>query len=76
MTDFKSGKSRESSRDFGRPESADYAQEVGIDWEWNAMDGAMTLAPLGGKRNWSQPNPFAASWVPSARYSLMAMGFL
>lgn len=29
----------------------EYAQEVGIDWEWNAMDGAMTKAPLGGKRN-------------------------
>lgn len=29
----------------------EYAQEVGIDWEWNAMDGAMTKAPLGGKRH-------------------------
>lgn len=29
----------------------EYAQEVGIDWEWNAIDGAMTKAPLGGKRN-------------------------
>lgn len=33
-----------------------YAEEVGIEWEWNAMDGAMVKAPLGGKRNRSQPN--------------------
>ena len=32
----------------------EYAKEIGIDWEWNAMDGAMTKAPLGGKRNRSQ----------------------
>ena len=29
----------------------EYDKEVGIDWEWQAMDGAMTKAPLGGKRN-------------------------
>ncbi len=26
-----------------------------IDWTWLAMDGAMTKAPLGGEKNWSQP---------------------
>lgn len=31
-----------------------YAEEVGIEWEWNAMDGAMVKAPLGGKRNGAQ----------------------
>ncbi len=25
-----------------------YDARVGIDWEWQAMDGAMTKAPLGG----------------------------
>lgn len=25
--------------------------KVGIDWEWQAMDGAMTKAPLGGEKN-------------------------
>ena len=29
----------------------EYAQEIGIDWEWNVMDGAMLKAPLGGKSN-------------------------
>jgi transposase len=33
-----------------------YDLAVGIDWEWQAMDGAMTKAPLGGKRNGSQPH--------------------
>ena len=25
-----------------------YDEEVGLEWEWQAMDGAMTKAPLGG----------------------------
>jgi len=33
---------------------SEYDEKVGIDWEWQAMDGAMTKAPLGGKRNRSQ----------------------
>lgn len=33
-----------------------YAQVVGIEWEWMSMDGAMVKAPLGGKRNGSKPN--------------------
>lgn len=32
-----------------------YAQEVGIAWDWNSIDGAIVKAPLGGKRNGSQP---------------------
>ena len=32
----------------------EYDEEIGIEWEWQAMDGAMTKAPLGGKRNRSQ----------------------
>ena len=31
-----------------------YADEVGIEWAWNAMDGAMVKAPLGGKSNGAQ----------------------
>ena len=30
---------------------AEYDRRVGLEWEWQAMDGAMTKAPLGGKRN-------------------------
>lgn len=33
-----------------------YAKEVGIDWEWMAMDGAMVKAPLGGKINGGESN--------------------
>jgi transposase len=33
-----------------------YDAEVGLDWEWQAMDGGMTKAPLGGKRDRAQPH--------------------
>jgi transposase len=29
----------------------EFDAKVGIDWEWQAMDGAMTKAPLGGGKN-------------------------
>jgi len=32
----------------------EYDRLKGVDWEWQAMDGAMTKAPLGGKRYRSQ----------------------
>ena len=31
-----------------------YDEAKGIEWAWQAVDGAMTKAPLGGKRNRSQ----------------------
>ncbi len=34
----------------------EYDLKVGIEWEWQAMDGAMTKAPLGGKSNRPQPH--------------------
>jgi len=34
----------------------DYEEFVGIDWTWLAMDGAMTKAPLGGKKNGAEPH--------------------
>ena len=32
-----------------------YDELKGLDWSWQAMDGAMTKAPLGGEKNRSQP---------------------
>src|SRR5919201_5931604 len=32
-----------------------YDERVGIEWEWQAMDGALTKAPLGGEK--TGPNP-------------------
>ena len=29
---------------------AQYDERKGLDWQWQALDGAMTKAPLGGKR--------------------------
>ena len=36
-----------------------YDETVGIDWEWLAMDGAMTKAPLGGGKRWGRTLPIA-----------------
>jgi len=33
-----------------------YDAVKGIDWEWQAVDGAMTKAPLGGGKHGSQPD--------------------
>jgi putative transposase len=33
----------------------EYDERVGLDWEWLAMDGAMTKAPLGGERTGRNP---------------------
>jgi putative transposase len=46
----------------------DYDEQVGIDWDWLAADGAMTKAPLGGSK--TGPNPTdRAKKGPSARFS-------
>ena len=34
----------------------EYDQLVGIDWEWQSLDGAMTKAPLGGEKNRQEPH--------------------
>lgn len=41
-------------RRFWKAGLMEYDEMEGIDGEWQAMDGAMTKAPLGGKRNGSQ----------------------
>jgi transposase len=34
----------------------EYDDEVGIDWEWQSLDGSMTKAPLGGKKDRQEPH--------------------
>ena len=34
----------------------EYDALKGIDWEWQALDGAMTKAPLGGEKNREKPD--------------------
>jgi transposase len=41
--------------DFWRDGLLEYDSLVGIDWRWLSMDGAMTKAPLGGKKYRLQP---------------------
>ncbi len=36
----------------------EYDELKGIDWRWQAMDGAMSKAPLGGEKNRPQPHGF------------------
>ena len=33
----------------------DYDNEKGLEWEWQAIDGAMTKAPLGGAGTGANP---------------------
>jgi len=33
-----------------------YDKKTGIDWKWQAMDGVITKAPLGGKKHRSKSN--------------------
>jgi hypothetical protein len=33
-----------------------YDEKVGINWKWQSTDGAITKAPLGGKKNRTKPN--------------------
>jgi len=37
-------------------ELMEYDAVKGLEWEWQAMDGAMTKAPLGGKKHRPKPN--------------------
>lgn len=39
-----------------------YDSLKGIDWRWLALDGAMTKAPLGGEKKWSQPYRPRKAW--------------
>ena len=43
-------------RTLWRSSLQDYDELKGIDWSWQAMDGAMTKAPLGGEKNGPQPH--------------------
>jgi hypothetical protein len=39
----------------------------GIDWEWLAMDGAMTKAPLGGENGGQEPDRSWEAWDQTER---------
>lgn len=41
-------------RELWKAGLVDYDAQVGIQWRWQAMDGAMTKAPLGGEKNRTQ----------------------
>lgn len=40
----------------------EYDELVGIQWEWQSMDGAMTKAPLGGEKNREESHRPRQAW--------------
>mgnify|MGYP001571072420 CR=1 FL=1 len=44
-----------------------YDKIKGIDWSWLSMDGAMTKAPLGGKKNRAKPRRPSQKWYQTKR---------
>lgn len=40
----------------------EYDELIGIDWEWQSLDGAMTKAPLGGEKNREKPDRSRQAW--------------
>lgn len=47
---------------FWRQGLLEYDRLKGIDWDWLALDGAMTKAPLGGEKNRPQPDRPRQRW--------------
>jgi len=41
---------------------AEYDALVGIEWQWQAIDGAITKAPLGGEKNRAQSDGSGQEW--------------
>jgi hypothetical protein len=41
-----------------------YDQAVGIDWKWQALDGVITKAPLGGEATGPSPVDRAVNTLP------------
>ena len=44
-----------------------YDKLKGIDWSWLSMDGAVTKAPLGGKKNRAKPRRPSQKWYQAKR---------
>ena len=51
-----------------------FEETCGIDWDWLSMDGAMTKAPLGGEKNWSQSHGSRQVWGQTQPARLSGMG--
>lgn len=45
----------------------EYEALQGIDWEWLAMDGAITKAPLGGEKGGQEPHRSREDWHQAER---------
>ena len=56
---------------YGAQGLLDYDALMGLDWEWQAMDGAMTKAPLGKEKTGPNPTDRAKRGV---KWSLLVEG--
>ena len=54
-------------REFWRQSLLRYDRLKGIDWSWLSMDGAITKAPLGGKKNGAKPRRPSQEWYQTQR---------
>lgn len=56
-------------KSFWKAGLTEYDEVKGIDWKWQAIDGAITKAPLADARP-DQAQPIARNWAPSGRCRL------
>ena len=55
--------------DLWRLAIEEYDQEVGLDWQWQSIDGAMTKAPLGGEKTGKNPKAGSGFSPHKSRFS-------
>lgn len=53
--------------EFWKQGLLEYDMLKGIDWEWLSMDGAITKAPLGGKKNRAESRRPGKVWYQAQR---------
>ena len=56
MTDFKNGEQAGVFKRMWIDGLTVYDKKTGINWKWQAMDGVITKAPLGGKKHRTKSN--------------------
>lgn len=53
---FQRWRKRGLFRELWRKALREYDERLGIDWDWQSMDGTMTKAPLGGGKDGQEPH--------------------
>lgn len=53
---FQRWQKRGAFRQLWQTALREYDDQIGIEWEWQSLDGSMTKAPLGGKKDGQEPH--------------------